>query len=76
MTGTIIHTNLGRAQISRAMAQAGVEAAINPVTLEYDLDESRRGDRDAAIEPMLCALDRRAKPQPSSTTTPPPCCSS
>ena len=27
MTGTIIHTNLGRAQISRAMAQAGVEAA-------------------------------------------------
>ncbi len=56
MTGTIIHTNLGRAQISRAMAQAGVEAAINPVTLEYDLDESRRGDRDAVIEPMLCAL--------------------
>ncbi len=56
MTGTIIHTNLGRAQISRAMAQAGVDAAINPVTLEYDLDESRRGDRDAVIEPMLCAL--------------------
>jgi L-seryl-tRNA(Ser) seleniumtransferase len=56
MTGTIIHTNLGRAQISRAMAQAGVDAAINPVTLEYDLGESRRGDRDAVIEPMLCAL--------------------
>ncbi len=59
MTGTIIHTNLGRAQISRAMAQAGVEAAVNPVTLEYDLDQARRGDRDAVIEPMLCALDRR-----------------
>ena len=56
MTGTIIHTNLGRSQISRAMAQAGVEAAVNPVTLEYDLDQARRGDRDAAIEPMLCAL--------------------
>ena len=56
MTGTIIHTNLGRAQISRAMAQAGVDAAVDPVTLEYDLDRGRRGDRDAAIEPMLCAL--------------------
>jgi L-seryl-tRNA(Ser) seleniumtransferase len=56
MTGTIIHTNLGRAQISRAMAQAGVEAAVNPVTLEYDLGQGRRGERDSAIEPMLCAL--------------------
>ena len=56
MTGTIIHTNLGRAQISRAMAQAGVEAAVNPVTLEYDLGPGRRGERDSAIEPMLCAL--------------------
>ncbi len=56
MTGTIIHTNLGRAQLSRAMAQAGVEAAVNPVTLEYDLDHGRRGDRDTAIEPMLRAL--------------------
>jgi L-seryl-tRNA(Ser) seleniumtransferase len=56
MTGTIIHTNLGRALISRAMAQAGVEAAVNPVTLEYDLGQGRRGERDSAIEPMLCAL--------------------
>ena len=56
MTGTIIHTNLGRAQISRAMAQAGVDAAVDPVTLEYDLEHGRRGDRDAAIEPMLRAL--------------------
>jgi len=56
MTGTVIHTNLGRAQISRAMAEAGVAAAVDPVTLEYDLEQGRRGDRDAAIEPMLCAL--------------------
>ena len=56
MTGTVIHTNLGRAQISRAMAQAGIDAAVHPVTLEYDLERGRRGDRDAAIEPMLCAL--------------------
>jgi L-seryl-tRNA(Ser) seleniumtransferase len=56
MTGTVIHTNLGRALISRAMADAGIAAAINPVTLEYDLDDGRRGDRDHLIEPMLCAL--------------------
>ncbi|HET6473504.1 MAG TPA: L-seryl-tRNA(Sec) selenium transferase, partial [Pseudomonadales bacterium] len=41
MTGTVIHTNLGRAQISRAMAEAGVAAAVDPVTLEYDLEQGR-----------------------------------
>jgi L-seryl-tRNA(Ser) seleniumtransferase len=56
MTGTVIHTNLGRALISRAMAEAGIAAAVDPVTLEYDLDSARRGDRDTLIEPMLCAL--------------------
>ena len=56
MTGTVIHTNLGRALISRAMAEAGIAAALDPVTLEYDLDGARRGDRDTLIEPMLCAL--------------------
>ena len=56
MTGTVIHTNLGRALISRAMAEAGITAALEAVTLEYDLDGARRGDRDTLIEPMLCAL--------------------
>ncbi len=56
MTGTVIHTNLGRSLISRAMADAGLTAAMHPVTLEYDLDDGRRGDRDSLIEPMLCAL--------------------
>jgi L-seryl-tRNA(Ser) seleniumtransferase len=56
MTGTVLHTNLGRASISRAMAEAGLEAAIHPVTLEYDLEQGRRGDRDSVIEPTLCAL--------------------
>jgi L-seryl-tRNA(Ser) seleniumtransferase len=56
MTGTVLHTNLGRAPISREMAQAGIDAATHPVTLEYDLDDARRGDRDTLIEPMLTEL--------------------
>lgn len=56
MTGTVLHTNLGRAPISREMAQAGVDAAMHPVTLEYDLDDARRGDRDTLVEPMLTEL--------------------
>jgi L-seryl-tRNA(Ser) seleniumtransferase len=56
MTGTVIHTNLGRAVISRAMADAGIAAATQPVTLEYNLEDGHRGDRDDLVEPMLCAL--------------------
>jgi L-seryl-tRNA(Ser) seleniumtransferase len=56
MTGTVLHTNLGRAPISHEMAQAGVDAATHPVTLEYDLDDARRGDRDTLVEPMLTEL--------------------
>jgi L-seryl-tRNA(Ser) seleniumtransferase len=56
VTGTIIHTNLGRALISEAMAEAGLRAATQAVTLEYDLDAGERGDRDALVTNMLCAL--------------------
>jgi len=56
LAGTIIHTNLGRSLLSKKMAQAGLDAATQAVTLEFDLETGRRGDRDRLVEHLLCTL--------------------
>ena len=43
-TGVVIHTNLGRAPLSKAAIEA-VAAVAGYSNLEYDLDEGRRGSR-------------------------------
>ena len=55
-TGTILHTNLGRALLAQAAVAEIVRVATAPVALEYDLSEGGRGDRDAVIEADLLAL--------------------
>jgi L-seryl-tRNA(Ser) seleniumtransferase len=55
-TGVIIHTNLGRAPLSEPAQQALLEVASQYSTLEYDIEEGRRGSRAAHIEPLLCAV--------------------
>jgi L-seryl-tRNA(Ser) seleniumtransferase len=54
-TGVVVHTNLGRAPLSRAAVQALVLAAGN-TDVELDLETGRRGRRGAgAVEALLAA---------------------
>jgi L-seryl-tRNA(Ser) seleniumtransferase len=55
-TGVIVHTNLGRAPLSQRALARVVEIASGYSTLEYDLDEGRRGARDVHAEPLLRLL--------------------
>jgi L-seryl-tRNA(Ser) seleniumtransferase len=55
-TGVIIHTNLGRALLSRRAQAAMVQAAASYSNLEYDLPAGRRGSRYVHAAELLCRL--------------------
>lgn len=54
-TGVVLHTNLGRACLSRRAA-AGAAAVGGYSTLEYDLDRGARGSRHSHVEQLLCQV--------------------
>ncbi|HEE0083123.1 TPA: L-seryl-tRNA(Sec) selenium transferase [Citrobacter youngae] len=56
LTGTVLHTNLGRASQAEEAIAAVVQAMRTPVTLEYNLDDAGRGHRDRALADLLCRL--------------------
>ena len=55
-TGVIIHTNLGRAPLSRAAVEAARLAAEGYSNLEFDLENGRRGSRQAPLQSLLQEL--------------------
>ena len=55
-TGVLIHTNLGRVQVSDATAAAMATAATGAVTLEVDPETGDRGDRQRRVADLLRAL--------------------
>ena len=56
LTGTVIHTNLGRALLADSAIQHLLTMMSAPNNLEYDLATGGRGDRDSMVEELLCQL--------------------
>jgi L-seryl-tRNA(Ser) seleniumtransferase len=55
-SGVILHTNLGRAPLSRAAVEAVAAAAAGYTNLELDLDTGRRGERSTLVAGLLATL--------------------
>ncbi|HEU0216146.1 MAG TPA: L-seryl-tRNA(Sec) selenium transferase [Stellaceae bacterium] len=56
LTGTVLHTNLGRAPLPEEAIEAAAEAMREPTTLEYETEGGRRGERDNHIAQWLTRL--------------------
>jgi len=56
LTGTVIHTNLGRALLAEPALRHLLTTMGGPNNLEYDLASGGRGDRDTIVESLLCEI--------------------
>ncbi|GIU48681.1 L-seryl-tRNA(Sec) selenium transferase [Shewanella sairae] len=56
LTGTILHTNLGRSQMCEAAIDAVTQVMRSPVPLEFDMGQGKRGHRDSAISTLIHEL--------------------
>jgi len=56
LTGTVLHTNLGRALLPREAIDACARVQGGPANLEYDLEAGERGERDDHLEALLCRI--------------------
>ena len=55
-TGTILHTNLGRAPIGERHMRHIADIAMNYSNLEYNLEAGARGERYSHFEKLLCKI--------------------